>query len=278
MKREEIIRRLELKFPGLKVIKPIGKVNLLVEDCYGIMKIRVSYINSGWKPSIQTAVDKTEYFKNRLKEIQPDLVVLSEYIGFPKKILVKTKYGVCKSTPSLLLTNAYPTIDIAINKTEYFINKAKELHGNLYDYSKVNYLNGKHKVSIICKKHGEFKQTPNGHLRGNKCSKCSNEFKGGSWYKNTENLTKASTMYILKFEKENETFFKFGITVNLINRIRTIQNATNNQYHIQIIKQVKSTVEYCYFLERRFKKMIKNQNRSYLPTVKFGGMYECFTN
>ena len=90
MKREEIIRRLELKFPGLKVIKPIGKVYLLVEDCYGIMKIRGSYINSGWKPSIQTAVDKTEYFKNRLKEIQPDLVVLSEYIGFPKKILVKT--------------------------------------------------------------------------------------------------------------------------------------------------------------------------------------------
>ena len=48
--------------------------------------------------------------------------------------------------------------------TEEFINKAKEIHGNKYDYSKVEYINNKTKICIICPKHGEFWITPNRHL------------------------------------------------------------------------------------------------------------------
>ena len=40
--------------------------------------------------------------------------------------------------------------------TEIFIRKAKAVHGNIYDYSKVNYVNSRTKVCIICSKHGEF--------------------------------------------------------------------------------------------------------------------------
>lgn len=53
-----------------------------------------------------------------------------------------------------------------------FISKAKEIHGDKYDYSKVNYLTSKDKVSIICPKHGEFLQTPDKHLSGCGCPKC----------------------------------------------------------------------------------------------------------
>jgi very-short-patch-repair endonuclease len=56
--------------------------------------------------------------------------------------------------------------------TEEFISKAKQVHGDKYDYSKVNYLGNKTKVCIICPEHGEFWQTPNSHLGGEGCYKC----------------------------------------------------------------------------------------------------------
>jgi len=56
--------------------------------------------------------------------------------------------------------------------TEEFIEKAKAIHGNKYDYSKVNYVNNKIKIIIGCNTHGEFTQTPNSHLSGHKCFKC----------------------------------------------------------------------------------------------------------
>jgi hypothetical protein len=53
-----------------------------------------------------------------------------------------------------------------------FIAKSREVHGDRYDYSKVDYRRSKEKVSIVCPKHGEFMQTPNSHLLGQGCSKC----------------------------------------------------------------------------------------------------------
>jgi hypothetical protein len=62
---------------------------------------------------------------------------------------------------------------IAQSKTlDEFIKEATLLHGDNYDYSEVNYINAKEKVSIICKKHGAFPQTPDSHLRGSGCPCC----------------------------------------------------------------------------------------------------------
>lgn len=57
---------------------------------------------------------------------------------------------------------------------EEFINRAKTIHGDKYDYSKVKYVNMNTKVCIICPKHGEFWQTPNSHIYAkHNCFKCS---------------------------------------------------------------------------------------------------------
>jgi very-short-patch-repair endonuclease len=58
--------------------------------------------------------------------------------------------------------------------TEEFIKKAREVHGNKYDYSKVEYKNAFAKVCIVCLclGHEPFWQTPNNHLRGRRCPKC----------------------------------------------------------------------------------------------------------
>uniref|UniRef100_A0A6C0D5K7 Uncharacterized protein n=1 Tax=viral metagenome TaxID=1070528 RepID=A0A6C0D5K7_9ZZZZ len=56
-------------------------------------------------------------------------------------------------------------------KTE-FISKANNIHKNIYDYSSSEYQDAITKVIVICKKHGEFKITPNNHLRGRGCPDC----------------------------------------------------------------------------------------------------------
>ena len=52
-----------------------------------------------------------------------------------------------------------------------FIEKAKKIHGDKYDYSLIKYTNSKTKVEIICKEHGIFYQTPKAHLIHN-CPRC----------------------------------------------------------------------------------------------------------
>jgi len=54
-----------------------------------------------------------------------------------------------------------------------FIDKARERFGDLYDYSKVKYSKSTRKVTVICPKHGEFKQTPANHVNGSGCPYCS---------------------------------------------------------------------------------------------------------
>lgn len=59
--------------------------------------------------------------------------------------------------------------------TEDFITKSKNIFGDLYDYSKVDYVSNKIKVEIICKEHGLFLTRPDSHLaKKYGCRKCSN--------------------------------------------------------------------------------------------------------
>lgn len=60
------------------------------------------------------------------------------------------------------------------SNTMDFIKKAKNIHGDKYDYSCVEYFRSNQKIEIICFLHGKFKQTPNSHLMGHGCPKCKN--------------------------------------------------------------------------------------------------------
>jgi G:T-mismatch repair DNA endonuclease (very short patch repair protein)/predicted nucleic acid-binding Zn-ribbon protein len=56
--------------------------------------------------------------------------------------------------------------------TEGFIQRAKKIHGDKYNYLKVEYSNNKKPVIIKCREHGEFSQIPTDHLMGSGCPKC----------------------------------------------------------------------------------------------------------
>lgn len=48
---------------------------------------------------------------------------------------------------------------------EEFIERAKSVHGDRYDYSLVEFINMGTKVKILCQKHNEFLQSPNHHTK-----------------------------------------------------------------------------------------------------------------
>lgn len=64
-----------------------------------------------------------------------------------------------------------------IRDTKTFIEKAREVHGDKYDYSKAEYVNQNEKLCIICPEHGEFWQTPTAHtFLKEGCPKCSGHY------------------------------------------------------------------------------------------------------
>lgn len=53
-----------------------------------------------------------------------------------------------------------------------FIERARKIHNDKYDYSRVVYVNSYKKVEIVCPQHGSFFQVANSHLLGHECALC----------------------------------------------------------------------------------------------------------
>jgi hypothetical protein len=62
--------------------------------------------------------------------------------------------------------------DLLRKSNELFIQDAKKIHRNKYDYSSCVYVRNSDPVVIICPDHGAFEQTPNHHLNGHGCREC----------------------------------------------------------------------------------------------------------
>lgn len=106
-----------------------------------------------------------------------------KYEGSYIKIFIGCKkHGKFQTTPaSHLKGTGCPNCGVisrtkkSIKNTDWFIIKANEKHNKKYDYSRVNYIKYFTKIKIICKKHGEFEQTPASHMTGSGCPKCANK-------------------------------------------------------------------------------------------------------
>jgi len=72
-----------------------------------------------------------------------------------------------------------------------FLERAKSVHGDKYDYSKITYLYESDKITIICKKHQiEFQQSVHKHSAGQGCKKCSYEATGNRCRTNASHFIK----------------------------------------------------------------------------------------
>jgi hypothetical protein len=63
-----------------------------------------------------------------------------------------------------------------------FRKRAREIHGDKYDYDDFIYVNSATKGKIVCSEHGDFFQSPDNHFRGSGCLQCAREsFSAGSF-------------------------------------------------------------------------------------------------
>jgi len=87
--------------------------------------------------------------------------------------------------------------------TEQWINKAKSVHGDKYDYSISKYTHSKDKISILCYIHGEFKQVAGQHLIGYGCKRCSEE---GRRTSHDDYVKKAKKAHDNKYEYVKDSY------------------------------------------------------------------------
>jgi hypothetical protein len=140
--------------------------------------------------------DKYDYSK--VKYIKTDIKIIiickehGEFIQSPHSHLAGMECPIC--IKKILSINSSKTIS-------KFIEQSHEIHRGKYDYSKVNYINNRMKIIIICKDHGEFEQTPHDHLGGSGCSKCSkNNLRVKLSRTNDEFIIKAKEIHSDKYD------------------------------------------------------------------------------
>lgn len=88
--------------------------------------------------------------------------------------IVCSKHGSFFTKPGTFLTSKIGCPLCSGNRCngEIFIEKAKKIHGEKYNYSLIDYKKSDIKVEITCPNHGSFFQRPTSHLSGNGCPKC----------------------------------------------------------------------------------------------------------
>jgi hypothetical protein len=142
---------------------------------------------------------------------------LVDYKNNHTNIQIKcSKHGVFEQSPnSHLRKRGCPTcgrINMGLKKRNTlnnFIEQAKSIHGDKYNYSLVEYVSNYTKVKIICPKHGVFEQKPNSHITGKSgCLICSGK------YKSDKNF------FIEKSKKIHDSFYDYSLVDYKNNNIK----------------------------------------------------------
>lgn len=172
------------KFPESKIeiLNFLEGNRILVKNEFGLCNVINSMLLRYGTTSIRAAINKTDYFINQAIKKHRNRFNYSKviYSKHNKNVIITCPiHGDFMQSPEKHLTYkgcskcSYNESHNNLTKdTTYFIQKAKEIHKNTYDYSLSNYVKAKEKIIIICKEHGLFEQTPNNHLQGQGCPVC----------------------------------------------------------------------------------------------------------
>ncbi len=215
-----------------------------------------------------TQIHKNQYNYSKVDYINANL----------KVIIICNIHGEFKQRPAQHLLgsgcNKCGTIQ-ASNKTSFntkdFIIKSNKIHNNKYDYSKVEYINCKLKICIICKIHGEFYNTPDSHIQGSGCNKCGILL---STLKQTHTtdifINRSNLVHKYKYNYSDVNYITANINVNIICNKHGVFSqrpmthllgsgcpkcATNNQFS-------KSQIQWLEFLEIYYNINIQHMGNS----------------
>lgn len=127
-----------------------GNIDSILETCRKVHNNKYDY-------------SQVEYINldSKVKIICPEHGIFWQTLALHKQ--GKTGCWECRS--SKISSTKLPT-------TKDLIKKFKLVHGDIYDYSLVDYVKSSDKVKILCKKHGMFEQATDVHLRPAGCPRC----------------------------------------------------------------------------------------------------------
>ena len=142
--------------------------------------------------------------------------------AYEKSLIHCKKHGMFEQEPRHHLSGVgcpdcgvLTSIKSRTKKQSHFISQAVVVHGDKYDYSKVEYVNTNSNVKIVCPEHGVFEQRPSHHLNGVRCPGCmSCGF----------DRTKVGFLYVLR--SECGRYMKIGITNKPVQRHAQLSRAT----------------------------------------------------
>ena len=178
----------------------IGRCDNVLNNKVPCEKCRIENIKNNFiKKAVKKYGDKFDY---------SDVV----YVDRKTEVnIICKKHGVFTQTPENHLNGNDPCPLCREEKrktTEQFIEEAKAIHGDTYDYSKTVYKGTDEKVCITCRVHGDFHQDPSSHLNGYGCKKCKGKKIADKLRKDTETFIKEAKIKFNNFYDYSKVEYK----------------------------------------------------------------------
>jgi len=215
------------------------------QGCYhcGIDKIK-TFFTKDWESTFdlikQTHGDRYKYSVNSFKgRRKPMEIICAEHGTFMQSPSIHIADHGCPKCGVIYGSN------LQRGTLEKFIKRAKKMHGDLYDYSKVKYIDVAANIEIICQEHGSFFMSPNSHTHSTQsrgCPKCY-----------TSSGERLIMVFLEKHELKYETQKKFDDLFSF--RGKTNRNKLKCDFYLPSINTV---IEY-------------NGKQHYMPLDIFGG-------
>jgi hypothetical protein len=231
---------------------------------------------------------KGEVFIEKSKKLYPDQIEYSKvhYWNTSTKVILTCKeHGDFECKPSIHLTRgkcckecAKESYKKACGKTpEQSLEILKQVHGDTYEYKDLpEVINHLTLITIICKEHGEYKQSFSSHQQGRGCMICGYSRHSTDGFVNyryfekfPEKARKEGRLYLLQLFDELESFYKVGITSMKVRR----RFSSMNEYQYKILLDLDMPVIEAYELEQL---ILEEVDDSYVPNKYFAGRSECF--
>jgi hypothetical protein len=271
LSKEEFIQEVD-RIHGVQ-IEVVGRYKnlispVLVKDKYGLIQVNTARQLLNSAPNIKSAVNKTEYFMEVLKERQPEIhseiKPLSEYKSAKEKMIFDTMYGPVSISPDALLTGHMPTIRSAVNRKEYFRNQLIFLYDGKYDFKVTTSNRHGGKSILICPEHGEVEVDNDWIFMGNGCYECNN-------------CSPSNIFYLVKLKNDIQEFYKLGISgYDKDKNIKRFRQYKALGYEVEVlkIKEFNEPIK-CREYEAKLKKIIKPF--LIIPTIwEYATSTECF--
>lgn len=219
---------------------------------------------------------------DRLKDKNPDFDILE--IIRNRRLMIKTK---CVKHGEFIIGYQAAINSSAVsicpscfkesrsNGLSKFLIKAKDIHGELYNYDKVEYFNNKTPVILGCNTCGtEWSVRPDSHLHMKSgCPVCNKNraIYTDKYYEAHGIADHSCNLYLVEFSNENEKFIKIGLsTGDTRHRFRGL----HSHYEIKDILVYEGMFLNLYDVEQFIISSFKDH--IHVPNMSFKGHTECF--